>query len=125
MILYGAQSHLLMRGTSKRSQFGCLISLKNKRTQHFNNMNTRRNSGLLLLLLLYSPLLGLGRVFSFLILYTVGRIPWTGDQPVARILPIHRKTKTQNKRTQYGHPCLELDSNPRSQLSSERRQFMP
>jgi hypothetical protein len=32
----------------------------------------------LLLLWLYSPLLGLGRFFSFLITYTVGRTPWTG-----------------------------------------------
>jgi hypothetical protein len=29
---------------------------------------------------LYSPLLGLGHFFSFLILHTVGRTPWTGDQ---------------------------------------------
>jgi hypothetical protein len=32
---------------------------------------------------------------SFLILYTVGRTPWTGDQPVARPLPTHRTTQTQ------------------------------
>jgi hypothetical protein len=38
--------------------------------------------------------------FSFLILYTVGRSPWTGDQPVARPLP----TYTQNKRTQTSMP---------------------
>jgi hypothetical protein len=44
----------------------------------------------ILLLWFYSPLLGLGRFFSFLILYTVGRTPWTGDQSVARPLPIHR-----------------------------------
>jgi hypothetical protein len=31
-------------------------------------------------------------LFQFLNLYTVGRTPWTGDQPVA--------TQTQNKRTQ-------------------------
>jgi hypothetical protein len=47
---------------------------------------------LLLLLWLYSPLLGLDRFFSFLVLYTVDRTPWTGDQPVARPLPTHRKT---------------------------------
>jgi hypothetical protein len=29
-------------------------------------------------------------LFSFLNLCTVGRIPWTGDQPVARPLPTHR-----------------------------------
>jgi hypothetical protein len=33
--------------------------------------------------------------------------------------------KTQNKRTQYRHPCLEWDSNPRSQRSSEQKEFMP
>jgi hypothetical protein len=35
-------------------------------------------------------LLDLGRFFNFLILYIVGRTPWTGDQPVARPLPTHR-----------------------------------
>jgi hypothetical protein len=42
----------------------------------------------------YSPLLGPGRFFSFVIRYTVGRTPWTGDQPVARPLPTHRTTQT-------------------------------
>jgi hypothetical protein len=32
--------------------------------------------------------------------YTVGRTPWTGDQTVARPLPTHRTTHTQNVRTQ-------------------------
>jgi hypothetical protein len=31
----------------------------------------------------------------------------------------------QHKINAHGHPCLEWDSNPRSQRSSERRQFMP
>jgi hypothetical protein len=49
---------------------------------------------------LYSPLLGLGRFFSFLIYtHAVGRTPWTWDQPVARPLPTHRTTQTQNKHT--------------------------
>jgi hypothetical protein len=52
---------------------------------------------LLLTLWLYSPLLGFGRFFSFLILNTVGRTPWTGDQPVARPVPTHRTAQTQNK----------------------------
>jgi hypothetical protein len=30
-------------------------------------------------------------VFQFLNLYKVGRTPWTGDQPVSRPLPTHRK----------------------------------
>jgi hypothetical protein len=48
--------------------------------------------------------MGLGRIFSFLILYTVGRTPWMGDQPVARPVPTHRTTKTQNKRPQTSMP---------------------
>jgi hypothetical protein len=43
---------------------------------------------------------------------TVGRTPLTGDQPVARPLPIG----TQNK---LRHSCLEWDSNAQSQCSSE------
>jgi hypothetical protein len=44
-------------------------------------------------------LLDLGRFFSFLILYIVGRTPCKGDQLVARSLPTHRTTHTQNKNT--------------------------
>jgi hypothetical protein len=58
---------------------------------------------------LYSPLLDLGRFFSFLILYTVGRTPSTGDQPVARPLPTHRTTQTQNKRTQTSMPWVGFE----------------
>jgi hypothetical protein len=57
-------------------------------------------------------------LFQFLNLYTVSRTPWTGDQAVARPLPKHRIKANR-------HPCLERDSNPRSQRSSGRRQFMP
>jgi hypothetical protein len=39
-------------------------------------------------------------LFQFLNLYTDGRTPWTGDQPVARPLPTHTTTQTQNKRKQ-------------------------
>jgi hypothetical protein len=53
---------------------------------------------------LYGPLLGLGSFFSFLIFYTDGRTPWTGDEPVSRPLPAHRTTQTQNKRTQTTMP---------------------
>jgi hypothetical protein len=53
---------------------------------------------------IYSPFLDLGRFFIFLILYTVGRTIWTGDQPVARLLPTNRTTQTQNKSTQTPIP---------------------
>jgi hypothetical protein len=57
---------------------------------------------------LYSPLLHLGRFFSFLILYRVGRTPWTVDQPFTRPLSAHRINP-------HRHSCLEWDSNPQSQ----------
>jgi hypothetical protein len=43
---------------------------------------------------LYSSL-DLGRFFSSLILYTVGRVPLMGDQPVARPLPTRRATQAE------------------------------
>jgi hypothetical protein len=72
---------------------------------------------------LHSPLLGLGRFFTFLILYTVGRTRWTRNQPVRGhyLYTEQHKHRTNANR----HPCLEWDSNLRSQCSSERRQFMP
>jgi hypothetical protein len=44
-------------------------------------------------------------VFQFLNLYTVGRTPWTGGQP----LPTHRTTQTQNKRTQTSMPRMGFE----------------
>jgi hypothetical protein len=62
-------------------------------------------------LLTYLPTYGsTGSLFSFLILYTVGRTPWTGDQPVARPLPTHRTTQTQNKRIQTSMPRVGLEA---------------
>jgi hypothetical protein len=57
----------------------------------------------------YSSLLDLGRFFSFLVLYTVGRTPWTGDQPVAKPLPAHRTVLTQNKYTQTFMPHVGFE----------------
>jgi hypothetical protein len=57
---------------------------------------------LLISLWLYSPS-DPARFFSFLILYTVRRTPWTGDQPFVRPLPTERTTQTQNKST---HTCM-------------------
>jgi hypothetical protein len=42
-------------------------------------------------------------LFQYLNLYTVGGTPWTGNQPVAKPLPTHTTTQTQNKRR---HPRL-------------------
>jgi hypothetical protein len=46
---------------------------------------------------IYGLMLGLGSFFIYLIFYTVGRTPRTGDQPVARPLPT---AETQNRLTQ-------------------------
>jgi hypothetical protein len=63
-------------------------------------------------------------LFQFLNLYTLSRTPWTDYQPVARPLPWHRTTQTQNKRTQISMPWVGFDP-IRSQCSSEWRYFMP
>jgi hypothetical protein len=52
---------------------------------------------------LYSPC-GPWQLFQFLNPYTVGRTPWTEDQPVARPLPTHRTTQTQNKHRETSMP---------------------
>jgi hypothetical protein len=48
-------------------------------------------------------------LFNFLISYTVGRTPWKEDQPVARLLPAHRTTQTQNIRTQTSLPQVGFE----------------
>jgi hypothetical protein len=58
---------------------------------------------------LYTSLLGLGRFFSLLIFYTVGRSPSTGDQPVTRQLPAHGTAQIQNKRTQTSIPQVGFE----------------
>jgi hypothetical protein len=44
---------------------------------------------------IYRPFVGPWPLFSFLMFYTVGKTPWTGDQPVARPLHAHRTTQTE------------------------------
>jgi hypothetical protein len=63
---------------------------------------------------LYSSLLG--RFFSFLILYTFGRTPWTGDQPVSS--PLHCTQDSTNRINAHRHQCFKWDSNPWSQCLS-------
>jgi hypothetical protein len=58
---------------------------------------------------LYSPFVGPWPLVQYFILYTVVRTPWTGDQPIARPLPTHRTTQTQNKRTQTSMPWVGFE----------------
>jgi hypothetical protein len=55
------------------------------------------------------PFVGPWPLFQLLDFYTVGRSPWTSDQPVARPLPAHRTTQTQNKRTQTPMPRVGFE----------------
>jgi hypothetical protein len=59
------------------------------------------------------------------IFYTDSRTPWTSDQAFARSLPTHKTTQTQKKHTHTDIHALSGIRNPRSQISSERRQFIP
>jgi hypothetical protein len=63
---------------------------------------------ILLVLWLYSPCTPWS-LFQFSNVYTVGRTPWTGDQLIARPLPTHRTTQTQNKRTQTSMPRVGFE----------------
>jgi hypothetical protein len=55
-----------------------------------------------------TALVDLGSFFSCLI-YTVSRTSQMGDQPVARPLPTHRTTQTQNKCTQTSMPGVRFE----------------
>jgi hypothetical protein len=57
-----------------------------------------------------TALVGIGRFFIFLILYTVGGTPWMRDQSVTRPLPTQRTTLTQNKRKETSMPLLEFEN---------------
>jgi hypothetical protein len=50
--------------------------------------------------------------------FTGGRTPWTGDQLVARPLPVHKHRKTRTH-------IPRRDSTPQSRPPSDRRLFMP
>jgi hypothetical protein len=67
--------------------------------------------------------LGLVCFLSFLILYKVSRTLGRGIS-LSQGRYLHTEQHEHRINT-HRHPCLELDSNPRSQRSSERRYFMP
>jgi hypothetical protein len=74
---------------------------------------------------LYTPC-WLWLLFQFLNLYTFCRTPCTGDEPVARPLPAHRTTQTQNKRTQIimphmgSEPTIPVFERPKTVHASDR-----
>jgi hypothetical protein len=54
------------------------------------------------------PFVGPQLLFHFLDIYTVGRIPWMGDQPLSRPLPTQDNTNT-SKRTQTSMPKVRFE----------------
>jgi hypothetical protein len=78
-------------------------------TEVFRNVShsIKVNAGISLSI--HSSVVGPWPLFSFLIVCTVGRTCWTGDQPVARPLPTHRTTQAQNKRTETSMPRVEFE----------------
>jgi hypothetical protein len=76
-----------------------------------DEFNGKHDDRIMRLLPIYGSvaLVDLGHFFIFLILYTFGKTPWTGDQPVARPLLTHRTTQTQNKRTQTSMPRMRFE----------------
>jgi hypothetical protein len=65
-----------------------------------DNVNLLKDNIGLFSIYVSTALVDLGSLFQFPNPSTVGRTPWTNDQPVARSLPACRTTQTQNKHTQ-------------------------
>jgi hypothetical protein len=53
--------------------------------------------------------LGSWPLFQFHDVFTVGRTPWNGDQPVIRPLPAHRTPQAQNILTQTSMRRMEFE----------------
>jgi hypothetical protein len=101
-------SHFRNRILELRDGHGVLDVLFRQFPEQMTDCPKRKSIYLSIYLSIYGStvlLLDLGSFISFLILYKLGRSPWTGDKPVATQLPTHRTTKTQNKRTKIS--CLE------------------
>jgi hypothetical protein len=73
---------------------------------------------------LFQPVQGPGLLFSSVIFFTqtAGLLGRVISSSQGRYLNTEQHKYRINA---HRHPCLEWDSNPRSQRSSERRQFMP
>jgi hypothetical protein len=75
---------------------------------------------------LFQPIQGPGLLFSSVSFSTDGRTPWTSVQLVARPLPKHRTTQTQNKliNTQNIHALSEIRTHSPSVRASEYSSFL-
>jgi hypothetical protein len=65
------------------------------------------------------PFVGPWLLFSFVILYTVDRAPWTGDQPVARPLGTEQHTERINAHNTDIHALNGIRTHDPSVRASE------
>jgi hypothetical protein len=91
-----------------RSDAGSDIS-EEKNPVSCEAMNPLAQLGITFFLIWLYILSGPWPLFQFPKLYVDGRAPWMSDQPVARPLPTHRTTQTQNKRTQTSMPWVGFE----------------
>jgi hypothetical protein len=75
------------------------------------NLLSKKTNSTMYLSISLQPFVETWPLFIFLIFFTVCRTPWTGDQPVARLLPTYRTAQTQSKRT-HRHPCIKRGFEP-------------
>jgi hypothetical protein len=69
--------------------------------------------------------LGPWPLFHFLILYTIGKTPWTGDQPVTRPLLKYRTTQRMNAYTDIHASCDIRTHDTSVRASEESSCFRP
>jgi hypothetical protein len=77
------------------------IGLGTQKSMVGGDIQTHGHQGYLIHLffsMAFPPHSGAWPLIQFPDLFTIGRTPWASDQPVARPLPKHRTTQTQNKR---------------------------
>jgi hypothetical protein len=74
---------------------------------------------------LCSPLLGPGLFFSFVIFFLTQSVGLLGRVISPSQGPYLHTEQHKHRINSHRHLCLEWDSNPRSQRSIERKQFVP
>jgi hypothetical protein len=130
--IYYIPLYLRSSGTAlrKKSGISALYYLHHFRTASWRHPTQKKTFKYMVLttyviylsMALQSFLLDLGRFFSFLICTQSAGLLGRGiSASQGRYLHTEQHKHTINT---HRHPCLEWDSNPQSQRSSEQRQFM-